>query len=79
MIVGEAVLVPVKDNVADMECIYTLNEVGAFIWQKLGAPGTQAELQSALVSEYDADPAIIAADLEGFLGEMTTIGAIRKV
>jgi hypothetical protein len=28
---NETILVPIKDNVGDMNCIYNLNEVGAFI------------------------------------------------
>ena len=39
-IVDEAILVPIHRDVADMECIYTLSEVGALIWQTLDAPTT---------------------------------------
>ena len=77
-IVDEMVLVPIHQNVADMDCIYTLNEVGASVWQRLDSPATQAELHAALLDEYDADADVIAADLEAFLREMTAIGAIRK-
>ena len=31
-IVDELVLVPVRQDVADMDCIYTTNTMGAFIW-----------------------------------------------
>ncbi len=78
-IVDEFVLVPIHQNVADMDCIYTLNPVGAFIWERLDKPATQAELQAAILDEYAADPKILAADLESFLSEMTAIGAVRKV
>jgi hypothetical protein len=62
-----------------MDCIYTLNEVGASLWQRLEASATQAELQAALLEEYNAEPEAIASDLEAFLHEMTAIGAVRKV
>jgi hypothetical protein len=78
-IVDELVLVPIYQDVADMDCIYTLNAVGAFLWERLAQPATQAELQAALLVEYDAEPEVVAADLEDFLREMTAIGAVRKV
>ena len=78
-IVDEWVLVPIHQNVADMDCIYTLNEVGASVWQRLDSPATQAELLASLLDEYDADADVVAADLAAFLQEMTAIGAIQKV
>jgi hypothetical protein len=78
-VVDEFILVPVHQDIADMDSIYTLNNVGAFIWEHLDQPGTQSGLLSALLEEYAADPQVLAADLERFLGEMTAIGALRKV
>jgi hypothetical protein len=77
-IVDETVLVPIHQNVADMNCIYTLNELGAFIWEQLDQPRTQMELQNAILGAYDADPEILQYDLSQFLAEMTGIGAIQK-
>jgi hypothetical protein len=78
-IVDELVLVPIHQDVADMDCIYTMNSLGAFIWEKLDGPTTQAELQTAIVDEYAVAPEVVAADLDSFLKEMTAIGAVRKV
>ena len=78
-IVDEAVLVPIHQDVADMECIYTLNDVGAFIWQRLAAPASEAELQQAVLAEYAAEPETVAADLGRFLEGMAAAGAIRRV
>ena len=78
-IVDELVLVPIHQDVADMDCIYTLNGVGASVWQRLDAPTTRAELQAALLEEYAVAPEVLAADLDTFLREMTAIDAVRKV
>ena len=78
-IVDEAVLVPIHQQVADMECIYTMNPTGAFIWARLEKPAAYDELEAALLDEYDAAPEAIAADLEAFLAEMAAIGAVRRV
>ena len=78
-IVDELILVPIRQNVADMDCIYTLNPVGAFIWGKLDGRATLADLQAAIVNEYDTDAQTAAADLQEFVQELEAAGAIRKV
>lgn len=77
-IVEETVLVPIHNNVADMNCIYTLNELGAFIWEQLEQPCTQARLNEVVLAAYDANPEILQQDISQFLAEMTEIGAIQK-
>ncbi len=78
-IVEESVLVPLHKDVADMDCIYTLNSVGAFIWEQLEQPATADALQAALLEAYDADPEVLQADLARFVEEMISIGALIEV
>lgn len=77
-IVDEMVLVPIKQNVADLNAIFTLNDLGAFIWEKLENPSTHAELEEAIFAGYDADIIEVKRDLEVFLHEMAEIGAITE-
>ncbi len=77
-IVDEAILVPIQRDVADMDCIYTLNDVGAFIWEHLAQPTTQENLEAALLEEYEEQAEVIKADLASFLSEMLSIGAIKQ-
>jgi len=78
-IVDESVLVPFHNNVADMDCIYTLNSLGVFIWEQLTEPATRVQLEQAVLAEYDVDPAVVVSDLDRFLAEMISIGAMRQV
>lgn len=78
-IVDESVLVPIHQNVADMNCIYTLNAVGATIWEQLESSASMDDLRTRLMDEYDADPDVLTADLQRFLGELSSIGAIREI
>lgn len=78
-IVDEMVLVPIRQNVADLNAIFTLNDLGSFIWEKLGNPSTLTELEEAVLTNYDADILIVKRDLEVFLHEMAEIGAISEV
>ncbi len=77
-IVDEAVLVPIRQQVADMDCIYTLNEAAALVWQRLAEPATEAELQQAILDEFEAGPETVAADLGRFLEGMLAVDAIRR-
>lgn len=77
-IIEETILVPIHMDVAEMDCIYTLNEVGAFLWQQLETPLSFPQLQQSMLDEYDVVPTLLAADLKIFLDEMQTIGAIKR-
>jgi len=78
-IVDESVLVPVHKDVADMDSIFTLNEVGAFIWEQLEEAATRSALERAVLLAYDADPQVLQADLDHFLDEMVTIQALKEI
>jgi hypothetical protein len=78
-IVDEMVLVPIRQDVADMDCIYTMNTMGAFIWGKLDEGATLGDLQAAIENEYDVDSQAAAADLQEFLAELESAGAVRRV
>ncbi len=78
-IAGEAILVPIRRNVADMESIYTLDEVGAFIWELLNGQRTVGDIKAAILDEYDVAPEVAEADLVEFLQQLQAIGAIKAV
>ena len=78
-VIDEFILIPIHQDVADMDSIYILNGVGAFIWENLDPSTTLTDLEATLLEEYDADPNEITNDMERFLRDMTDIGAIQEV
>ncbi len=66
----EYVLVPVSNNIADMDSVYTLNETGAFIWERLDGKSTLAEIICCMQSEFDVDAETAKNDLLDFVTEM---------
>jgi len=54
-IVDEMILVPIHKNVADMDAIFSLNEVGAFVWDQIEQPRSFDEIQHTLADEFDQD------------------------
>ena len=77
-IVDETILVPIRQNVAELNCIYSLNEVGSFLWQKLAEPQDLSTLQSAVLIEFDASAEQVAADISLFLTELSNFGAVEE-
>lgn len=67
---SNAVIVPVGVQTVDFRCIITLNEVGAFLWQKLTAECTVSDLVEALLAEYDVTAEIATADVERFVASL---------
>ena len=67
----ELVLVPLRNNVADMTEIFNLNEVGYFIWNEIQEGATIESLTEKIVSEYEVESATAREDLEHFLSDLS--------
>ncbi len=79
-ILDELMLVPIRQEIADMDCIYSLNEVGAFIWEKLDGGVSLKELQQAVTDQFTADDSEDTdTDVCEFLEELEQAGAVRRV
>jgi hypothetical protein len=67
---NEYVLVPVANNIADMNSVYTLNETGAFIWEQIDGKRNVGEIIAALINEFETDEKTSEEDVLSFVGEM---------
>jgi methyltransferase-like protein len=68
---SEYVLVPVANNIADMNSVYTLNEPGAFIWELIDGKRNVEEIINALTEEYDIDHDSAEKDVFSFINDMS--------
>lgn len=78
-VIEETILVPVRMDVAEMDGIYTLNEIGAFVWEQLETPLSLDQLQQRILEEYDVIPEVATSDLKTFLDDLLAIEALKKV
>jgi Coenzyme PQQ synthesis protein D (PqqD) len=70
---GDIIIVPLTAGVGDAdEELYTLNETGRSIWQKLDGARTLGDVAAALAVEFDASPAELGADVLGFATELVS-------
>ena len=68
---NEYVLVPITNNIADMNSVYTLNDTGAFIWEHIDGKRTVEEIITELMKEYEIDKQNAESDVFIFIGNMS--------
>jgi len=76
---NETILVPIRNNVGDMDCLYNLNEVGALIWQQLDGQKSLRDIKKMVVSEFDVSDVTAETDLSEFIADLEDISAIMEI
>ena len=76
-IAGETIIVPVRDDVADLDSIYTLNETGTFVWDLLDGHRTVAQLIDAVVAEFEVPREVAAADVARLIVSLRDEGLLH--
>lgn len=61
------IVVPIGTASVEFNGLITLNETGAFLWERLSKGATYDELLSALLSEYDVSEADARKGLDAFI------------
>lgn len=69
-IVGETILVPIRGKLADMQRIFTLNDVGAYIWAGLDGERSLEEICEDLQVDFDVQREQAERDVTDFISEL---------
>ena len=77
-VVDEYVLMPTGDNIVKFKGTVLLNEVSAFVWEKLQNPISKADLLQAILDEYEVDRSVASADLDALLATLKEYGVIES-
>lgn len=68
---GELIIVPIASGIGNAEDeLYTLNETGRAIWQRLDGKRTLAEVAADLTDIYTGSPEQITRDVMGLATEL---------
>lgn len=78
-IAGEMILVPIRQNVGDLESIYTLNETAARIWALMDGQRTVQEIRDEIVKEFEVEADEAQRDLAELLEQLESVGAVKKI
>jgi hypothetical protein len=73
---GQCVLVPLAERGADLDSIFNLNRVAAFVWERLDGKRTAAELVDGVVERFEVDRERAQADTLELLETLQGIRAI---
>ena len=77
---GEIVIVPLTSGIGDAEDeLYTLNETGREIWQRLDGKRTLKDVSRELTTEFESSTGEIEQDLIGFVEELIRRRILVKV
>ena len=76
-IAEETVLVPIRQTLGEDPSIFTLNEVGARIWDLIDGNRSIQDICEAVVAEFEVDPSLAQKDVLGLLGQLQESGIIR--
>lgn len=69
--------VPVGPLAARHKILVSMNGVCLFVWEQLQKECTRQELLDAILTEYDVDVDVAAADLDRFLAALTQSGLME--
>ena len=68
-VAGQAVVLPMGGTL-NLNTMITLNETGAFLWERLQKETDEAALVAALLKEYDVDEATAAKSVAAFIEKL---------
>ncbi len=75
-VLDEAIIVPIKNNVGDMEAVFTLNETGVVIWENIEEGITLQNILEIIIDEFDIQKVDAEKDLLDFIDQLIEAGAV---
>lgn len=76
-IADEYIVMPTGSSIAEFDGAVALNEVSAFIFEKLRNPASKEDLVAALLDEYDVDAETAARDVDALVSKFEKMGIIE--
>lgn len=76
---AESILVPIRNNVGNLDFVYTLSPVAARIWALIDGQKTVDQIVDAISSEYDVDRDTAQADLAALINDLAGVSLVSRV
>jgi hypothetical protein len=78
-IAGEMILVPIRQNMGDLESIYLLNETALFAWECFDGSATLADIRNRIIQEFEVDDQQAGQDLLEVVADLERVGALVRI
>lgn len=75
----EYLLIPLTDNIADMDSVYRLSETGAFIWEMIDGERDISDITSKVTEEFNVKRDEAERDILQFFSEVQEFLHFREV
>ena len=75
---GETIIIPVSGNVADLESIYTLNELGSSVWNRIDGKTPLATIIEEFRELYEVTKTELERDIVAFMEELKSLGLVHS-
>lgn len=76
---AESILVPIRNNVGNLDFVYTLSPVAARIWALIDGVKTADAVVDEICAEYDVDRETVQADMAGLISDLAGVSLITRV
>ena len=77
-IAGELFIVPVSGNLANMQRMFALSPVGAYIWTLVDGHRTLSDLRDTVLHTYDVEKSKAESDIREFVADVLGAGLISE-
>jgi hypothetical protein len=74
----EAVLVPIRNRVGDLDSVYVMSPVAVRIWSLIDGVNDVEAITARIGDEYDVEPATAAQDVNDLLTALEGAELIRR-
>jgi hypothetical protein len=77
-IAGEYILVQIVRSAADLDSIYHLNRVGAFVWERLDGCTPGEEIIRELTGQFEVDEDRATSDYQSFVAQLESVKVVTR-
>jgi len=75
---SEAVLVPIRNRVGDLDSVYVMSPVALRIWALIDGVNDVEAIAARVADEYDVETAVAAQDVNEYLTALEEAELIRR-
>lgn len=73
----ECLLIPISNSTANLNCLYSINEVAGRIYELVDGKATIKEIKEVILDEFIVEEAILEEDLKNLLNSFIDMAAVE--
>ena len=78
-VAGEFILIPIRRQLNEVNCLYVLNETSAALWRRLDGKRSVQEIMQDFSQDYDVTWEQLQKDFQSLIEDLLSIRAIEEM